>query len=118
DGSDESFFYNCLSFAVEAGSSNMWFCHRTLAQVKQIQDQSLLHAVRYCNHGLRAYEGDSNNGFFFCPFYLYGYRFFHLINRESFETVDSTQPIMMSNQVRMNVEVCLLFPIHRNGPSR
>ncbi|CAF5111338.1 unnamed protein product, partial [Rotaria magnacalcarata] len=39
-----------------------------LAQVKQIQDQSLLHAVRYCNHGLRAYEGDSNNGFFFCPF--------------------------------------------------
>ncbi|CAF4712206.1 unnamed protein product [Rotaria socialis] len=42
--------------------------------VKQIRDQSLMHAVWYCNHGLRAYKGDSNNEFFFCPFYLYGYR--------------------------------------------
>jgi hypothetical protein len=43
---------------------------------------------------------------------------FYLINRESFEIVDSTQHIMVSNQVRMNAEVCLLFPIRRNDPSR
>ncbi|CAF4268403.1 unnamed protein product, partial [Rotaria magnacalcarata] len=36
--------------------------------------------------------------------------------RESFEAVDSTQPIMVSNQVGMNVEVYLLFPIRRNDP--
>ncbi|CAF4167070.1 unnamed protein product [Rotaria socialis] len=46
--------------------------YERVAQVKQIQDQSLLYAVRYCNRGLLAYEGDSNNEFCFCPFCLYG----------------------------------------------
>ncbi|CAF1261207.1 unnamed protein product [Rotaria magnacalcarata] len=47
-------------------------------------------SVWHCNRGLLANEGNSNNEFCFCPFYL--------LNRESFEIVNSLQHIMMPNQ--------------------